>query len=113
MTDQPPASINGVPVPPGALDASSIFGHGSGLSEPGPQVSSLYLPNAFEEPYRFSLPYAFALGVSSLANPNLDPYASTVQSQNLRVIESTLNPRYQAKNDVIELGTPTIPSRRH
>ncbi len=45
--------------------------------------------------------------------PDVDPYASTIQSQNLRVIESTLNPRYQAKNDVVEFNadyavTPTL-----
>ena len=33
-----------------------------------------------------------------------DPYASTTQSTNLRVIESTLNPHYKAKNDTLELN---------
>ena len=55
-------------------------------------------------PYGFSLPYAVALGITGDANTSVDPYASTTQSQNLRVIESTLNPHYQAKNDVVELN---------
>ena len=33
-----------------------------------------------------------------------DPYANTTQSTNLRVIESTINPRYRAKNDTLELN---------
>ncbi len=103
-TDQPPTSVNGVTVPPGALDATSIFGMGADYLSQGCKATSLYSSAAFQVPYGFSLPYAVALGVSSFANPNLDPYASTVQSQNLRVIESTLNPRYQAKNDVVELN---------
>ena len=35
---------------------------------------------------------------------NFDPYASTTQSRNLRVIESSLNPVYKAKNDVVEFN---------
>ncbi len=42
-----------------------------------------------------------------------DPYSSTTQSRNLRVIQSSLNPIYKAKNDTIELNsdytaTPTL-----
>ena len=32
-------------------------------------------------------------------------YAKTTQSRNLRVIESTLDPQYKAKNDTVELNT--------
>ena len=32
-----------------------------------------------------------------------DPYASTTQSRNLRVIESTINPTYKAKNDIARI----------
>ena len=70
----------------------------------GCQATSLYSPDAFEVPYGFSLPYAIALGVAGELNPYVDPYVSSTQSQNLRVIESALNPRYLAKNDVIELN---------
>ncbi len=33
-----------------------------------------------------------------------DPYASTTQSRNLRVIETSLNPEYKAKNDTVEFN---------
>ncbi len=33
-----------------------------------------------------------------------DPYASTTQSRDLRVIESTIDPQYKAKNDTLELN---------
>ena len=35
---------------------------------------------------------------------SFDPYASTTQSRNLRVIESRLDPRYRAKNDTLEFN---------
>jgi iron complex outermembrane receptor protein len=47
-----------------------------------------------------------------------DPYAGLVQSQNLRVIDSLLDPKYTAKNDTFELnadyaitGTLTLTSQ--
>lgn len=55
-------------------------------------------------PYGYSLPYVVALGAASAANPFLDPYASATQSRNLRVIELTINPHYQAKNDTLEFN---------
>ncbi len=70
----------------------------------GCEATSLYSSTAFEVPYGFSLPYAVALGAGYAADPHLDPYASTTQSQNLRVIESTINPHYRAKNDTLELN---------
>jgi iron complex outermembrane recepter protein len=113
-TAQPPSSIDGVAVPQGNLN---IVGAVSALNadylSQGCEASSLYSPDAFEVPYGFSLPYAVALGVASGAASGVDPYASTTQSRNLRVIESTLNPVYKAKNDVVELNadyavTPTL-----
>ena len=76
---------------------------GNYLSQ-GCKPVSLYSPDAFQVPYGFSLPFADALGVAGEANPNVDPYAGTTQSRNLRVIESALNPHYQAKNDTLELN---------
>jgi iron complex outermembrane recepter protein len=73
--------------------------------------TSLYSPDAFEVVNGTSLPYyggvsgagqALSLGLP-LARA-IDPYASLTQSRNLRVIESTLNPTYRAKNDVLELN---------
>ncbi|HEV2562233.1 MAG TPA: TonB-dependent receptor [Rhizomicrobium sp.] len=105
-TAQPPTSVNGVHVPGGD---TSTFGGALELDadymSQSCQATSLYSPDAFLVPYGFSLPYVVALGVANAANNGLDPYASTVQSRNLRVIESALNPHYEAKDDVVELNT--------
>jgi iron complex outermembrane recepter protein len=74
--------------------------------------TSFYSKDAFETPNSLSLPYYGGLiGAGfgqSLANPldgdYFDAYSSKVQSTNLRVIESALNPSYKAKNDTIELN---------
>ena len=104
-TAEPPTSINGVPVPPGGLSRDDAFAFGGDYLSQGCLPTSLYSPDAFQVPYGFSLPYAVALGVANDAALSSDPYANTVQSRNLRVIESTINPSYRAKNDTIELNT--------
>jgi len=103
-TAQPPTSINGVAVPPGGLSESAALSFGADYLSQGCEATSLYSPDAFQVPYGFSLPYDVALGQTGIANTEVNPYASTVQSQNLRVIESTINPHYQAKNDTLELN---------
>ena len=103
-TAQAPTSVNGSPAPPGNLSIPGAFSLDADYLSQGCEATSLYSAAAFEVPYGFSLPYAVALGVSGEANPDVDPYASTTQSRNLRVIESTLNPVYKAKNDVVELN---------
>ncbi len=55
-------------------------------------------------PDGFSLPYYFGVGFGGLPITGKDPYTSTVQSTNLRVIETAFNPIYRAKNDVVELN---------
>ena len=94
-TDVSPTSVNGVPVFPPALGRfPALYLSGDYLSQ-GCLPTSLYAPDAFEVPYGFSLPYAVALADTGAANEGLNPYASTTQSRNLRVIESALNPHYQ------------------
>ena len=105
-TDQPPTSIDGVHVLGGGLGlagGSSTELSGDYLSQ-GCLPTSLYSADAFQVPYGPSLPYTIALGVSGSTGGN-DLYASTIQSQNLRVIQSALNPRYKAKNDTLELDS--------
>ena len=106
-TAQPPTSVDGVKVQPG--NYLSIYGGALVLNadylSQSCEATSLYSPDAFEVPYGFSLPYAVALGATGAANPEVEPYANTVQSRNLRVIESALNPKYQAKNDTLEFNT--------
>ncbi len=99
-----PTTINGVP----------LNGHYFGVSAYDPQyyvsqgceASSLYSPDAFQVPNGLSLSYASAIGILNPAiRQNFNPYASTTQSTNLRVIESAINPTYRAKNDTVELNT--------
>jgi iron complex outermembrane receptor protein len=71
----------------------------------GCEATSLYSPDAFQVPNGYSLAYASAIGILDPAiRQEFDPYASTKQSSNLRVIESAIDPTYRAKNDTLELN---------
>jgi len=110
--DNGPATVGGVSTTGGGLLQGTLGGFLSQGCLPG----SLYSPEAFEVPNGLSLPYYGGLVgagynysiISPLnafpGNPKIDPYASTAQSQDLREIESALNPVYRAKNDVVELN---------
>jgi len=104
-TDPIPTSIDGVPVP--AITNNSLAGGAYQapmyLSQ-GCEATSLYSKDAFEVPEGHSLPYVTAAVLEGTINVQLDPYASTTQSTNLRVIESTVNPRYKANNDTLEFN---------
>jgi len=75
---------------------------------------SLYSSDAFGVPDSLALPYYGGLSGASIGaveNPltfssgtHADAYAGTTQSHNLRVIESSLEPQYKAKNDTLELN---------
>jgi outer membrane receptor protein involved in Fe transport len=75
---------------------------------------SLYSPEAFQTPNGQSIPFVAAgefifNGAGGSANNGfllnqVDPYASTVQSTNLRNIQSAISPTYKARNDVFELN---------
>jgi len=89
------------------LLGESVLNQGCG---PG----SLYSPNAYGVPDGLALPYYGGLtgaqGTGAIINPLSpghvhNPYASTTQSQDLRVIESTLDPEYKSNNDTLELNT--------
>jgi len=108
-TDTPPATVDGVAVP--QIPSSGPYGGGEGAAffpasylSQSCKATSLYAPTAFEVPDGFSLPYIKAAKLVDTLNPYLDPYASTMQSTNLRDIESTVDPHYRARNDVIELN---------
>jgi iron complex outermembrane recepter protein len=113
-TDPTPTEIDGVPIQTGGI--VRVYTPGPYLSQ-GCLPSSLYSADAFEVPNGESLPYYEALSDKTAPLQarfsNFNPYASTTQSQNLRVIETTLNPIYKAKNDTLELNadynvTPTL-----
>ena len=97
-TASPPTSVDGQHVIPGNLSAygGALVLDADYLSQ-GCQQSSLYSADAFQVPYGFSLPYAVALGATDIANPDPDPYASTTQSSNLRVIELCDKPALSSK----------------
>ena len=103
-----PTEIGGVPVEP-VVGQNRVTDPNAYLNQ-GCIPSSLYSPDAFEVPNGNAL--AYYQGVAQLGAPiqgglgaSFDPYASTTQSQNLRVIQTHLNPVYRAKNDTLELNT--------
>jgi iron complex outermembrane receptor protein len=103
-----PTEVDGVPVLP--TDSTNRVQDPNGYLNQGCIPTSLYSPSAFEVPNGDSL--AYYQGFAQIGAPvqggdyaSFDPYASTTQSQNLRVIETHLNPVYRAKNDTVELNT--------
>ncbi|HVP86418.1 MAG TPA: TonB-dependent receptor, partial [Rhizomicrobium sp.] len=106
-TDPGLSSILGTHVPvPGELGGGPViqaFLVTTGYLSQGCLPASLYSPESFEVPYGYSLPYVVAGWVSGGVRIS-DPYANTMQSPNLRVIETQINPIYRAKNDTIELN---------
>jgi iron complex outermembrane recepter protein len=65
---------------------------------------SLYAKASYEVPNGFSLPFVNGASFEGLLNDNIDPYAQTTQSTNLRDIQSAIEPRYRARNDTVELN---------
>jgi outer membrane receptor protein involved in Fe transport len=68
---------------------------------------SLYSPEAAETPNGQALPIVFATELGSGffgLVPDVDPYLSTTQPRDLRVIQSELTPQYKARNDTVELN---------
>ena len=100
-------NVNGVPVPiPGVSTGGPIhtaFSITTGYLSQGCLPASLYSKDSFEVPYGFALPYVVAGWISDGLNVS-DPYASTTQSTNLRVIETQIDPKYRAKNDTVEFN---------
>jgi outer membrane receptor protein involved in Fe transport len=64
---------------------------------------SLYSPDAFQTPNGLMLPYYVPLAAIGLPTALSDPYISTTQSRDLRMIESTVDPDYRAEADIGEL----------
>jgi len=67
--------------------------------------ASLYSPESFEVPNGYTLPYVTAAGVANVLNVKINPYVSSVQSQNLRAIQTQIDPIYKSKNDTVELNS--------
>ncbi len=96
--DEGPSSILGVAIPG--------YGPSNGLADAlsqGCSPGSLYSPESFGTVNGQSL--SFIQGLLFIGRTGqADPYASVTQSQNLRVIESEIQPAYKAKNDIIEFN---------
>jgi iron complex outermembrane recepter protein len=101
-----PGVIEGVST--GASDGFNVGSSGAPgdfLSQ-GCLPAGLYSADAFEVPNGYSLSYYSGLTDAGVpVRARFDVYSETVQSRNLRVIESSIDPIYKAKNDTLELNT--------
>ncbi len=103
-TSPTPEAVDGVLVPTDGGSLNGADDQRNFLSQ-GCLPSSLYSSEAFEVPNGYSLPYVAAGRFVGTISRNADPYVSTTQSSNLRIIDTTLDPSYKAKNDTVELNS--------
>jgi iron complex outermembrane receptor protein len=115
-TDPTPTEVGGVPLltqpsSPVAYSAQLYLGQGCipvSLYDKGNPATGDYgafgVPNGITLPYYEPLAFEGTPVMAGSAETFFNPYANTSQSTNLRVIESTINPRYKAKNDTLELN---------
>lgn len=97
--DLGPDEIGGLPV----TGSGGTFGLLTYISQ-GCERVSLYSAEAFQTPNGFALPFYGPTGnIGNGVRQNLDPYLNAVQSRDLRVIESTLEPVYRADADIVQL----------
>ncbi len=100
--DPGPSVVDG-PTGPQVPDTANF---GSSWLTQGCLPGSLYGPSAFQTPNAGGIPFVVALELfTPYVKPGTDPYAGQTQSPNLRVVDSLLNPKYQAKNDTLEFNT--------
>jgi len=103
-TDPTKTEVGGVPVP---LNDTLAYAGQPYLSQ-GCAPVSLFSKDAFQVPNGITLAFYEPIGFEGVpvmaGLAQFDPYASTTQSTNLRVIESTINPQYKAKNDTLEFN---------
>jgi outer membrane receptor protein involved in Fe transport len=102
-TDPLPPTIDNVPTPAPGTSLNQVSNEGGYFSQ-GCQAASLYSPDSFEVPNGYSLPYVSAGLYGGFLQVGQNPYAGTTQSRNLRVIETSLDPSYKVKNDLVELN---------
>jgi len=101
-SDPGPSEVNGIPVSQTAAPIQSQL-TASYVSQ-GCLPASLYSPDSYDTPNGYALAYYGALGLVGLpVYMNYNPYVSSVQSRNLREIETHIRPVYQATNDIGEL----------
>ncbi|HTO41483.1 MAG TPA: TonB-dependent receptor plug domain-containing protein, partial [Rhizomicrobium sp.] len=102
-TDPLKTEIDGVPTPPPGLSANQTSNMGGYFSQ-GCLPASLYADESFQVPEGYSLPYVSAGLYGHILTEKTNPYASAMQSRNLRIIETALDPIYKVKNDLVEVN---------
>jgi outer membrane receptor protein involved in Fe transport len=102
-TDPLPPTIDGVPTPAAGTSLNQTSNEGGYFSQ-GCLPTSLYSSDAFQVPNGYSLPYVSAGLYGGFLQVGQNPYAGTTQSTNLRVIETSLDPVYKVKNDLVEFN---------
>jgi outer membrane receptor protein involved in Fe transport len=99
--DTAPAVVDG-PAGPQTPDFNNF---GAVWLEQGCKPTSLYAPTAFQTPNAAAVPFIAALyAFTSYLAPYADPYGGLLQSPDLRVTDSLIDPHYTAKNDTYELN---------
>jgi outer membrane receptor protein involved in Fe transport len=96
-------AADGTPVSIGPAQGGA-FSLNEAFFSQGCLPDSLYAKDSYGVPNGFSLPFVNGASFEGLVNTNIDPYADTNQSTNLRDIQSTLQPKYLAKNDTVEFN---------
>ncbi len=86
---------------PGSLYDAGAYGTPNGLSIPFIQAAAD--PTAGNIGIGYPDPTAGSVAVTAVL-PHTDPYGNMMQSPNLRVINSVLDPKYKAKSDVFEVN---------
>ncbi|HEX5777191.1 MAG TPA: TonB-dependent receptor, partial [Caulobacteraceae bacterium] len=96
--------VGGIPVP---FSGGNLGGAQANFSQ-GCLPASLYSPDSYQTANGYMLPYyyplsAIGLPVAPCTGFCPEPYANNFQFQDLRVIESTVEPAYKAKSDLVEI----------
>jgi len=91
--------INGIPVP----HSGNALNSAGRVYNQGCVAGSLYGDESFQTPDGFALPYFIPLIQAGLPAVFMDPYLTATQSRDLRVIESSVDPKYKAGSDLGEL----------
>ncbi len=105
QADYGPGVIDGIPKVLGGSSASGFPPNGGNFLTQGCKPVSLYSPEAFGEPLSVTLPFYIGLQWVNKAGNELPYPNGQMQSQNLHTINSSINPIYKSKNDVVELNS--------
>ena len=102
--DEAPSVVDG----PAGLqipDFDQYGNYGGVWLQQGCHGASLYSPVSYGTPNASSIPFIAGLEIlSPYMTPGTNPYEGVMQSPNLRVINSLIDPIYRAKNDTFEVN---------